>query len=47
MFRLEGQITAGRDDKRCDCYCPNMEQRTFFAIGPRDKNGQYLGKYIQ
>lgn len=37
MFRLEGQITAGRDDKRCDGFCPNMAQRTFFAIGPRNK----------
>jgi len=24
-----------------------MVQRTFFAIGLRNKNGRYLGKYIQ
>ena len=47
LFRLERRITAHRDDKRCDACCPNMGQRTFFAIGLRNKNGRYLGKYIQ
>ena len=43
--RPTGKLKDAVTYKRCDACCPNMVQRTFFAIGLRNKNGRYLGKY--